>query len=62
LARSIDGSDDFVRIGGPDEGLGIMIGLGDEVVDGSLELDQGAEDAALEASARELGEEAFRRR
>ena len=48
MAPSLDGSDDFVWIGGPDEGLGIMVGLGDETVDGGLELDEGAEDAALE--------------
>src|SRR6516225_5133632 len=36
LAPSINGSDDFVRIGGPDKGLGRMIGLGDEAVDGGL--------------------------
>jgi hypothetical protein len=59
LAPSIDGSDDFVGIGGPDKGLGRMIGLGDEAVDGGLELDEGSEDATLEASPRELGEKAF---
>src|SRR5262249_52595834 len=36
-----------------------MIGLRDEAVDGGLELDEGAEDTALEAAPRELGEEAF---
>src|SRR6516162_3154129 len=36
-----------------------MIGLRNESVDGGLELDEGAEDAALEAAPRELGEEAF---
>jgi hypothetical protein len=59
LAPSLDGSDDLVGIGSPDEGLGIMIGLRDEAVDGGLELDEGAEDAALEAPPRELGEKAF---
>ena len=59
MAPSIDGGDDFVGICGPDEGLGLMIGLRNESVDGGLELDEGAEDAALEAAPRELGEEAL---
>src|SRR5262249_45424712 len=36
-----------------------MIGLRRESVDGGLELDEGAEDAALEVAPRELGEEAL---
>jgi hypothetical protein len=59
LAPAFDGSDDLVGIGSPDEGLGIMIGLRDETVDHGLELDEGAEDAALDAAPRELSEEAF---
>src|SRR5262249_47302948 len=39
--------------------LGVMIGLGDEAVDGGLKLDNGAKDAALEATPGELGEEAL---
>ena len=38
-----------------------MIGLRNEAVDGGLELDEGAEDTALEAAPRELGEEALDR-
>ena len=49
----------MVGVGGPDEGLGIGIGLGEEAVDGGLKVDDGAEDAAFEASAGELGEEAL---
>ena len=56
---AFDGGDDFIRVGGPDEGLGIMIGLFDEAVDRSLELDDRAEDAALETALGELGEEAL---
>jgi len=33
---TLDGSDDLVGIGSPDEGFGIMIGLRDEAVDGGL--------------------------
>ena len=40
--------DDVVRVGGPDEGLGVGVGLGEEAVDRRLQLDQRAEHAALE--------------
>jgi hypothetical protein len=33
------GGDDFIWISGPDERLGLMIGLFDEAVDGGLEID-----------------------
>ena len=56
---SLDSGDDFVWIGGPDEGLGVMVGLGDEAIDRRLELDEGMEDTTFEAAPRELGEEAF---
>src|SRR5260221_6325847 len=36
-----------------------MVGLGDEAVDGGLEVDDRAKDAALEAAAGEFGEEAL---
>src|SRR5260221_6234787 len=55
----IDGSDDFIGVGGPDEGLRVMVGLGDEAVDGGLEVDDRAKDAALEAAPGEFGEEAL---
>jgi hypothetical protein len=42
-----------------DEGFGIGVCLGDEVVDGDLQVNDGPEHASLEATARELGEEAF---
>jgi hypothetical protein len=57
LAPAVDGGDDLVGIGGPDEGLGVMIGLVEVAVDGGLEVDDGAEDAALEASLGQGGEE-----
>src|SRR3546814_6115642 len=54
-----DGGDDGVGIGGPGEGLGCVFVLAHEAVDGGLEVDDGVEDAALEPSPGELGEEAF---
>ena len=36
---ALDGGDDFVGIGGPDEGLWAVVGLGEEAVDGGLEID-----------------------
>ena len=40
---AFDGGDDLIRVGGPDEGLGVMIGLFEEAIDGGLELDDRAE-------------------
>lgn len=59
MEPALSGCDDRVRIGPPDEGLRCLIVLGDEAVDGHLQVDDGAEDAALQASFGELGEEAF---
>ena len=58
---SSDGGDDAVWVGGPGKGPGVCVGLGDEAVDGGLQVDDGAEDAALEATSAELGEEALNR-
>jgi hypothetical protein len=57
LVPSIEGGDDFIWICGPDEGPRFMVCLGDEAVDGGLEFDDGAKDAALETAPRELCEE-----
>ena len=46
---TIGGGDDFVWIGGPDEGLWPLVVVGDEAIDGGLEIDDAFEDAALEA-------------
>jgi hypothetical protein len=54
LVPSFDSGDDFVGVFGPDEGLGIGVGIGDEVVDCILEVLEGTEDATLEAA---LGQE-----
>ena len=51
--------DDCIGVGAPDEGLGVLIVLGDEAVDGGLQVDDGAEHAVLQAAAGELGEEAL---
>ena len=56
MVPSLDGADDFIRVGGPDEGLGIIVGLVDEAVDGGLEVGDGAEHATLETAPGKLGE------
>ena len=56
---SFDGDDDFLWIGGPGEGLWVVVGLVEEAVDGDLEVDNGAEDAAFQAPLRELREKAL---
>lgn len=35
---ALDGGDDFVGIGGPGEGLWLLVVLGEEAVDGGLEV------------------------
>ena len=42
-----DGSDDFVGVSGPSEGLRVVVGLVEESVDGGLEIDDRAEDTAF---------------
>ena len=61
MLPAFDSSEDALWVGGPDEWFGIGIGLGDEAIDGGLEIKDGSEHAALEAATRELGEEAFDR-
>ena len=56
---AFDRGDDAVGIGGPCERLGLQVVLGEEAVDGGLEVDEGMEDAALEAAFGELGKEAL---
>ena len=53
--------DDGVGIGGPGEGLGLIVGFPNEAIDGSLEIDDAFEYAALEPLSGQLGEEAFDR-
>ena len=54
-----DGGDDFVGIGGPCEGFGLLIVLIEEAIDRGLQVGDGAEDAALEPSLGEDREEAL---
>ena len=61
MLPAFDSSEDALWVGGPDEWFGIGVSLGDEAVDGGLEIKDGSEYASLEATARELGEEAFDR-
>src|SRR5687767_8078829 len=61
LVSSTDLFDDMLRVGRPDEGLGIAVGLDEVAVDRRLELDQRAEDTALETPPGQLGEEALDR-
>ena len=51
--------DDLVGIGGPDERLGLPVGLGEEAVDGGLQVDDRGEHAAFQPAVGELGEEAL---
>ena len=59
MLPAFDSGEDALWIGGPDEGFRIGVGLGDEAVDGELQVNDGLEDAAFEALARKLGEEAL---
>jgi hypothetical protein len=61
LVPTLDGGDDFVGIGGPCERLWVLVVLGEEAVNGSLEVDDGVEYTAFQASSGQLGEEALNR-
>ena len=61
MVPTSDGSDDFIGIGGPHEGLGVIVGLLQEAVDGGLEIDNRAEGTAFEAAFGQFGEEALDR-
>ena len=56
MVPSSDSGDDFVWVGGPGEGFGIIVGLDDEAVDGGLEVDDTSKDTALESPFGEFGE------
>ena len=56
---SFDGGDDFVWVCSPSEWLGIVVGLVEEPIDGSLEFMDRPEDTTLEASSGKFGKEAF---
>ena len=59
MVPAFDGGDDLVGIGGPGEGLGLLVVLSKEAVDGGLEVDERMKDSALEATLRQFGEEAL---
>jgi hypothetical protein len=40
LVPTLDGGDDLLGVGGPLEGLGVLVVLGKEAVDGGLEVDE----------------------
>ena len=56
---SSDGGDDFVWISGPCEGLGLVIVLIEEPVDGGLQIDNRTKDTAFQSALCELGEKPF---
>jgi hypothetical protein len=60
LSPTSDLAEDGVGISGPDEGFGLSIVILDEAVDGSLEVDDRAEHAALEPATRKPGEEGLK--
>ena len=59
MVPAFDGSDDFIRIGSPDEWLWTFDVLGKEAVDGGLKVDERVEDAASEAAVGQPGKETF---
>ena len=61
MLPAFDSGEDAFWVGGPDEGLGIGVCLSDKAVDSDLEVNDRSEHAALQTTARELGEEAFDR-
>jgi hypothetical protein len=61
LLPALDSGEHAFWVGGPHEGFGICVCLCDEAVDGELQINDRSEHAALEAPARELGEEALDR-
>jgi len=62
LEPSVPGGDNGIRVGAPDEGLGLaVIVLGDEAVDGAQEIGDREEHAMLQAPAGALGEKACHR-
>ena len=58
---TIGGGDDFVWIGGPDEGLWLLVVVGDEAIDGGLEINDRSEDAPLETPPGQSREQSLDR-
>ncbi len=59
MIPAVNGSDNLVGIGGPDESLGLFIVFFDEAVDCGLKIDNRVQHAMSETSFRELREEAL---
>lgn len=59
MVPAFDGGDDPVWVGGPSEGFWVGVLLGDEAVDGGLEINERVECAALQAPLGKFGKEAF---
>ena len=59
MLPAFDSGEDLLGIGGPNEWLGVVVGVGEEAVYGGLQFWEGSKHAPLEAPSRELGEEAF---
>ena len=59
MVPALDGSDDLVGVGGPDERFRVVVGRGEEALDRRLQVDNRAEHAALQPSPDQLGEEAL---
>ncbi len=56
---TIYSGDDFVWVGGPGEGFGVLVCFRDEAIDGGLEINEGVENTAFEPPLGEFGEEAL---
>ncbi len=61
MEPTIDGGDDGIGVLLPDEGLRFLVMLGNEAVNGGLQIGDGAEHAVFEPPLCQLGEEAFDR-
>ena len=59
MVPAADFFDDGVGVGGPGEGFWVVVGFGEEAVDGGLEVGDAFEDAALQPLPGQLGEEAL---
>lgn len=59
MVPALDGGEDLVWICGPDERLRVVVCLGEEAIDGGLEIDDQVEHVALKPTFAELGEEAL---
>ena len=57
MVPSFHSGNDIVWIGSPSEGFRIFVGFREEAIDGGLEVDEGVEDAALDPTSSEFGEE-----